>query len=199
MITPEYKALMEEMHKTHPDWGTSALNHLPEITRDYVSNQCISLLDYGCGKATLAFAMRDTVGVYTPYDPGIPEYAARPKMRHDMTVCTDVMEHIEEQFVDDVLDDIFRLTVKCVYMAIACYPARAILPDGRNAHVTIQTPDWWEHKIRYHFGSLSTYKFLVRKDELIARIVVDKMSFEVNGIAGVDVISKAEWERTYNV
>ena len=30
---------------------------------------------------------------------------------------------------------------------MACYPAVATLPNGENAHITVQTPEWWLNKL----------------------------------------------------
>ena len=34
-----------------------------------------------------------------------------------------------------------------VYMNVASYPAKKILPNGWNAHVTIKPPEWWRPRI----------------------------------------------------
>jgi hypothetical protein len=62
-------------------------------------------------------------------------------------VSTDVLEHIPEEDVDWVLKDCFSFAKKFIYMNIASYPARKILPNGWNAHVTIESPDWWRQRI----------------------------------------------------
>ena len=33
-----------------------------------------------------------------------------------------------------------------IYHLISCAPAKLILPDGRNAHLIQQEPDWWKQK-----------------------------------------------------
>ena len=30
---------------------------------------------------------------------------------------------------------------------MGCYSAAALLPNGENAHITIQKPEWWYEKI----------------------------------------------------
>ena len=32
---------------------------------------------------------------------------------------------------------------KFAFFAISTRPAKKTLPDGRNAHLTVQSPDWW--------------------------------------------------------
>jgi hypothetical protein len=65
----------------------------------------------------------------------------------DILVCTDVLEHIEPTLLDNVLDHIERLTREVALLVISCRPANAVLPDGRNAHLIIETPDWWLEKL----------------------------------------------------
>ena len=33
---------------------------------------------------------------------------------------------------------------KFVFFAISTRAAKKTLPDGRNAHLTVQSPDWWQ-------------------------------------------------------
>jgi 2-polyprenyl-3-methyl-5-hydroxy-6-metoxy-1,4-benzoquinol methylase len=65
----------------------------------------------------------------------------------DVVVCTDVLEHIEPEKLDAVLDHILRLTGYFAHLVISTRPANAVLPDGRNAHLIVETPDWWLEKI----------------------------------------------------
>jgi hypothetical protein len=30
---------------------------------------------------------------------------------------------------------------------VSCRPANAVLPDGQNAHLIIESPDWWLERI----------------------------------------------------
>jgi len=64
-----------------------------------------------------------------------------------MLISTDVLEHIEPFFLDDVLKDIHNLFQKNAFLIIATSPAKKFLPDGRNAHLIVETPGWWKEKI----------------------------------------------------
>ena len=67
-----------------------------------------------------------------------------------MTICIDVLEHIPSQDIDWVLYKIFNKTKKYVFINVACYPAIALLPNGKNAHININNPQWWHKKILQH-------------------------------------------------
>jgi 2-polyprenyl-3-methyl-5-hydroxy-6-metoxy-1,4-benzoquinol methylase len=62
---------------------------------------------------------------------------------HDIVACTDVLEHIEPDCLDDVLKDIRRCTKKVAFLLIATRPAIKVLADGRNAHLIQQPYTWW--------------------------------------------------------
>ena len=70
------------------------------------------------------------------------------RKRCDMVVCTDVLEHVEPAKLDAVLDHIWRLTGRVAYFVIDTRPANAILPDGRNAHLSLHDHWWWIDKLK---------------------------------------------------
>lgn len=110
------------------------------------------ILDYGSGKGYqyLALRVQNHWGGLLPYcyDPGVRQLRERPHGLFQGLICTDVMEHIEEDDVGKTLDDAFGFIDKhahaFAFFAIACRPAkRKRLPDGRDVHVTVRPPDWW--------------------------------------------------------
>ena len=70
----------------------------------------------------------------------------------DMIMSFDVLEHVEPEFIDITLVDLKNRCNKIMYHLIACHPAKRVLDDGRNAHLIIETPDWWKNKISEHIG-----------------------------------------------
>ena len=63
--------------------------------------------------------------------------------QYDVVISTDVVEHIPEEDIAWVLDKIFAYATQALYVVAACYPAQKHLPDGTNAHCTLQPPEWW--------------------------------------------------------
>ena len=122
-----------------------------QMTLDYVSHD---VLDYGCGKGTLRKALPFDI---TEYDPAI-EAKAYPKRQHDIVVCTDVLEHIEPEYIDAVLDDISWLTHKAALLVISTRKAKKSLPDGRNAHLIIKDSSWWIARISKRFKTVTKIK-----------------------------------------
>lgn len=158
MITPEYLALQREMHSRPRGYGGGGWKHAVELARLAGSLQARSILDYGCGQGTLKTAFASSpINVYE-YDPAIPGKDARPTAPADIVVCTDVMEHVEPQFIDAVLADIRALTRTLSYICIATRPANKFLADGRNAHLTVRDGDWWSKRVTAagRYGSMVT-------------------------------------------
>jgi hypothetical protein len=114
------------------------------------------VLDYGCGKGTLAASISDYE--VWEYDPAIEGKDEIPPPR-DLVVCTDVLEHIEPDCLDAVLDDIKRCTVKLALLTIACRPAKKLLEDGRNAHLIQEGYRWWLPKIWQRFDLVQFRNF----------------------------------------
>lgn len=139
LITPEYQAIQEQFHISRPDYGMSGQRHCEPLLNFCKNMNTKDVLDYGCGKTTLQKGLPFPI---QNYDPCIPEYS-RPPTPADIVVCTDVLEHIEPECLKEVMDDLRRLTKKLLFINVACRPAAKVLPDGRNAHLLQETPNWW--------------------------------------------------------
>lgn len=138
-ITSEYQALQEKFHVERPDYGMSGHRHIEPVLGFAKQMNTRDILDYGCGKASLQ------KGIPFPiqnYDPCCDEYKRRPDPAA-IVVCTDVLEHIEIDCLAEVLDDIASLTKQILFVNVSCVPAKKFLPDGRNAHIIQETPNWW--------------------------------------------------------
>ena len=74
-------------------------------------------------------------------------------------ICFDVLEHIYISDLKNVLSDLYYHASKIVVLQVACYEAKAKLPNGENAHITIRNPLWWKGFIdstSSNFGSIKT-------------------------------------------
>lgn len=146
----------KELHKDESFYAVSVLSLHKESIRQFLSvKECKTILDYGCGKANQYYKEdihnQSFYGIMPSlYDPAVKEFSKLPAGTFDAVISTDVLEHIEEDDLDDVLKQIFSKANKFVYLGICNMPAHAILPDGRNAHVTLKSFDWWIDKILPH-------------------------------------------------
>ncbi len=158
--------------------GTSLGPHVKTIQRLIKDTGARTVLDYGAGKGvkyaatnlsiggTRISSIKDYWGVdgITCYDPAYVPFATMPEGQFDVVVCTDVLEHIPEADLPWILEEQFRYARKAVFGNIAAYPAEKTLPNGENAHCTIQGADWWHEtirKARAAAGSSADYLYLV--------------------------------------
>lgn len=152
LITEEYKQQLIQLHSDSPAWGTSGKKFTGIVQWCIGNYNPFNVLDYGCGKQTLARSLPQYR--IRGYDPGLPGLDDTPEP-HDLVICTDVLEHIEPECLEDVLDDLQRVTRKNLMVEVANHPAKARLPDGRNAHLIIQSNKWWLMKLWERFDLLS--------------------------------------------
>jgi 2-polyprenyl-3-methyl-5-hydroxy-6-metoxy-1,4-benzoquinol methylase len=143
LITEQYRLLNKQLHAASGSFGASGIlraDAVGDLLRRIGGG---TVLDYGCGKGSLGRALGVPIA---EYDPAVPEHSAKP-VAADLVVCSDVLEHIEPDCLDEVLDDLQRLTLKLGYFVISTRLAKKHLPDGRNAHLIVQSGDWWMHKL----------------------------------------------------
>ena len=144
----------KQLHKASK-YGTSSGRQLLSPVQNLINKEKPqSLLDYGCGQSDL-YKLITGVPTVDRYDPAIPGIDVKPTGEYDLVVCTDVMEHIPEDTVDEVLQDL-QLLGKTVYIVISCVPAYAKLPNGENAHTTVKPQKWWVTKLEEYWSSVTT-------------------------------------------
>jgi hypothetical protein len=142
--------------------GNSLLPFVEEIRTLIQATGSRTVLDYGCGKAGIHKAktlvlpngassgpLHDYWGgvKVALYDPGVAEYSKLPQGHFDGVISTDVLEHIPEEDIPWVLREFFDYADRFVFANIASYPAKKILPNGWNAHVTVKDASWWRLQI----------------------------------------------------
>ena len=140
LITEDYRAANAHLHAT-TNFGTTAPRFERSIRNMAARYKAVSFLDYGSGGNRWVERMFPEAAVQS-YDPCIPDLSA-PAREADMLVSCDVLEHIEPELLHNVLRDMRQCTRLCAFVTIATRPAKKTLPDGRNAHLIIQTADWW--------------------------------------------------------
>lgn len=109
-----------------------------------------TLLDFGCGKGALMAEIQRNYPETrcSGYDPGNPEFSRMPDHDFDAVISTDALEHIEPEFLDLTLKEMFAKMRRCGFFRVACHPAKKLLPDGRNCHLIVEPPDWWRQRIQ---------------------------------------------------
>ena len=134
--------------------GISTMVFAKIIKKIIKKNKIKYLLDYGSGKGDRYFfkssfgneeypPLKDYWGVKTTlFDPGVP-YPKPKNKKYEMVISIDVLEHIPLQDLNWVIEEIFNFSEKIVFLNVACFPAKRLLSDGSNAHVSLFHPLWW--------------------------------------------------------
>ena len=145
--------LNKEKHQKELRWGCGdGTRYEKEI--NHISARASNALDYGCGKGKLKI---NNVSDVFRYDPCNPEFQERPPTgaEYDVIFYVDVLEHVEPEYVNNVLKDIDNFLKKEVLFVVSTRPALHTLPDGSNAHRTIKSIDWWNNKLKEHFANVN--------------------------------------------
>lgn len=142
-ISENYCTLNKQLHADNPLYGKSGGRHAPFVMQIAEQLQNIDILDYGCGKSKLAHNLPFKI---KQYDPAIAKYSEQPQPAN-IVVCTDVLEHIEPPCLEDVLRHLQSLIKVFGYFTIATRSAKKTLADGRNAHLIVESKDWWLKKL----------------------------------------------------
>ena len=145
--------LHHQVHSANPGVfaGFSLKTFIGELGFIIKHSNLKTVLDYGCGKgkAWQRYSLQDLWNLQRVdlYDPAVPQYSTKPTTPSDLVLCIDVLEHIPEQSIDKVMDELNFYTSKLLFVNIATIPAGKILPNGMNAHLTVKPKDWWLKKL----------------------------------------------------
>lgn len=158
MHSDDYQRQLKELHAGRPagkKWGTTGRRNFGHYVSKYINDHngwIQTVLDFGAGQRTMGEYVMSNNHVsnlhWTDYDPGIPGIDDDKFLiwDYDLVVSSDVLEHVEPEMVDGTLDQLFNCANKAQFHHIACDPCGLILPDGRNAHLTVEEPLWWLDK-----------------------------------------------------
>lgn len=163
MISEAYQALNRQYATAKPSWATGGMRHRETVLELIREHNVKTVLDYGCGRGTLGNSIMGRDKHHAPvsgvtwydYDPAAYAEGLRklPKVDHvDLITCTHVLEHVEPELLDATLEEFKQFSPKVIYIAVPSGPAKAVLPDGRNAHLIQESGKWWEKKLRSILG-----------------------------------------------
>ncbi len=146
LITEDYRRQNAAMH-AKGNYGVSGAKWAPDVAMLMGMSGAKTLLDYGSGghgllKRQLMLEFPESQFDIREYDPAVIELN-KPPQPAEIVACTDVLEHIEPECLDEVIDHIAALVQKAAFLVVATIPASKHLPDGRNAHLIIKPAWWW--------------------------------------------------------
>jgi len=152
LISEGYRELQRKLHE-NPDYGVASVHYAPLVADVIRTVGATEMLDYGAGKGRLGKTLREQFNLQLKihhYDPAVAEWSAPPEPC-GFVACIDVLEHIEPDLIENVLDDLKRVTAGVGVFTVHTGQAVKTLPDGRNAHLIQQPPAWWLPKILERF------------------------------------------------
>lgn len=166
--SPEYIKdiqLGTEYHRTHKTYrGNHAFQQYPilrQLCRKYNTK---GIWDVGSGKGHHALAKdirllntkndeektiypswREALGVDEIYlwDPCVPGYDILPDRQFDGVMSVDVLHYLDKKNLPWFIDMMFSFAKQWVYSSFALYPGTKTYSDGREAHRTFETVEWW--------------------------------------------------------
>lgn len=170
----EYKRTLYHFHSvTKHGWG-GTLKEAGALDSFMFEWAPDSLLDFGCGKGAMVRMFEEDYGVpdVVGYDPGVRRYMTADLTRtYQMVCCNDVLEHVEPAYLSQVMRHINDLAEQYIWLRIDTVPAKKVLPDGRNAHLILQKPDWWKEQITEHISGDIVFEDINKKGKYDVAIV----------------------------
>ena len=148
LISEAYREQNAQLHSS-PRYGVGGAKWASWAITIAHRENCASILDYGCGKGEFKKSIQ--AWDVLEYDPAIPGKGLAQTA--DLVVCTDVLEHIEPEYLDSVLDHLKSVTGKILLFCISNKLAKThTLPDGRNPHLSFHDSEWWKRKLSENFN-----------------------------------------------
>lgn len=132
-------------------YGDTSIKNLRYLRPQVRTLKPKTILDFGCGQSKLLDVLCESVGASgTRYDPAIPDFSETPTGMHDLLTNIDVLEHVPEDQLDDLIGQMASLCRNAI-IVIDTTEAEKTLPNGENAHCTVRPHDWWQKTLSKHF------------------------------------------------
>ena len=113
-----------------------------------------SVLDYGCGEGFMIHTFLYTEGDiivegYEPYMNNLTPYgkskglisSSVPSKKYDLVICFDVLEHVTDKKVKEIIDDLIDSTNKYLLISICSAELWNLYPD--KTHINFKTKNAW--------------------------------------------------------
>lgn len=154
----KYKDQYQQIHKKKK-YGCTGDYYVDKLY-PVINKEVHSILDYGAGQSSTAKLLATKLGLsdYAEYDPCVEGRDVKPDRTFDVVLNTDVMEHVPEEEINHVLTEIWGYTDKEAYFVIALREAAEILPNGENAHCTVESKEWWQKRLSSVFDQVEELK-----------------------------------------
>lgn len=186
LISQELVAQYSQLH-SNKTYGVSSHEFALQLQVCLLDLKPKTILEYGCGQSRLCEMLDLEQSKWVRYDPAIPEFSELKIDQADFVVNTDVMEHIPEGDVPEVLAHVKSLSDN-VFFNISTRPANQFLPNGDNAHCTVWSDEKWLGEIKKHFSHAQTV--YSRKND--ACIILTWKSAVANVISSIEYLKQPD-------
>jgi len=139
--------LYKQLHKER-SYGDTGVDYIEDVLGFIVQTKAETVLDFGSGTGSLAKNLRQKNILVDEFDPCYPGKEKIPKQKYDLVITTDVLEHIYEDEIGNLFEEMLSLQPKFMYHAISTRTATILLPDNSNCHKTVKNAEWWLNKIK---------------------------------------------------
>lgn len=174
--TNQYIKIYEDV----PQYGKTGRHYSKVLNHIIKSNNVNSLFDFGCGQnAKIINYLNERFPSIKSrgYDPAIVYNTELVSNifphgeKFDILISTDCLEHIPSDELPQCWQLFYELSPKCMFHAISTRKAQKILPDGTNAHKTVESPEWWRNEFARNFPNyyvtVLTEEFLTKEESYV--------------------------------
>lgn len=157
-----------QTHAQHAAFGTHGHPYLLDTVRDLAARLAAtigeqpSLLDYGCGKGVFLREMT-RIGLFRylrGYDPAVQAFRQRPAQRYDLVVCLDVLDQLENEFVEPAIADVAQLAGHAALFGVITVQTPAL------AHLNPRSAETWQDIVGRHMNIVQATKRPATEEEL---------------------------------
>lgn len=138
--------------------GLSIVQHRDSIKKLIKRSGAKTVLDFGCGRGD---AYRSPITIHnswqiprkhvTLYDPAFRSSSELPRGLFDVVLCSDVLEHVPGEEVDEFVKRLFGYAKKAVWASVCCRDAKKCFPGTEtNMHVCVKPYQWWHDTFAEH-------------------------------------------------
>jgi len=188
LISDQYMDLNRRLHMQDEGYGLggwrwSSYFYHHVMARHLKPQEHLRILDYGAGKGSfkthliteITLSMKPLSYEIEEYDPAMPGIDIPPtrKTPYDVVTCLDVLEHVEPNCLEHVLEHIKTISKKA-FLVIACKASNKTLPDGRNAHLIVESREWWFERLLRHWDTVTPLPHKKRQESYLVCLVFDQ-------------------------
>ncbi|MCL2625730.1 MAG: hypothetical protein FWD46_02800 [Cystobacterineae bacterium] len=146
-------------HNSSIDYEVGSSNYLDELRLVLHEIKPKTVLDFGCGKAVLTkeLAAEFPLIAFYAYDPAIPGRDILYLDRADLVICTNVLAHIPEDYLEKIIQKISNIS-QISFFILHHTLAHLSLPNGENAHCTVRSAHWYYNFFSKYFKYVQPLK-----------------------------------------